>query len=97
MEETKLYSKKGFLELLKNNIKEDDVIVMSAQIEDIKVVPKRNCKTVTFGFAANAFKKEGVKHLMNGETYPAAFCIAKKETLSDEVLEIVKQIENKEK
>lgn len=82
---TQIQNKKGFLTWLENELDDNDVILITTDIEDVSLKKKRNSKQVKFDFAADAFKsKDDVGHIAFRKTPVVAFSVASKEDVSEE-------------
>lgn len=93
---TVTFSKKRFIQFLEQQLDEDDIILMTKDLEgSISVAKKRNVKKITFGFAADAFKQEGVGHIFYGKTPMVAFSICKNTDVSDHVIQMKKESDEK--
>lgn len=88
---TQIFSKDKFIQMLQNELKEDQIIVLTAELEGtISLNKKRNVKKVTFGFAADAFKmKDDIRHFAFGKTPVLAFSVVNREDASDLSLSLV--------
>lgn len=81
---TKIMTKKGFLEFIDKAMKENDIVIWTADLTGSTSVHKKsNQKKVTFSFAADAFKDAGVGHIAFGQTPVVAFSICKKKDVSE--------------
>ena len=85
MSDTKIFTKATFIKLLQAQLEDDQIIVLTGSLEGtISVNTKRNVKKVTFGFAADAFRRKGdIGHFAFGATPAFAFAIVNKEDASD--------------
>jgi hypothetical protein len=92
--DTYIYTKDHFMKWLNKQIDDDEYVVFTSNlVGNVSVNAKRNVKKIQFGLAANAFKNAGdISHLAFGETPCVAVCIAKKESLSDDTLNLLKEI-----
>ncbi len=90
------FSKKRFIQFLEQQLDNDDIILMTQDLEgSLSVAKKRNVKKITFGFAADAFKQEGVGHIAFGKTPMVAFSICKETDVSDQTIQMVKESDEK--
>ena len=89
---THIISKKAFIESLEKQIKDDDVVVLSPDLQNASVKKKKNEKHVTFRFVADTFKQpDDVKHLFFNTTPAVAFLICSLQDLSDETVTLYKE------
>lgn len=81
---TKVYDKRGLIELF-GTLKEDDIILVSGDLDgNIQVFPKKNNKRVPFSFAADAFSRPGdVGHIAFGKTPAIAFIVCRPDEVSE--------------
>lgn len=81
---TKVYDKKGLIELF-GTLKDNDIILVSGDLDgDIQVFPKKNNKRVPFSFAADAFARAGdVGHIIFGQTPAIAFIVCRPDQVSE--------------
>lgn len=90
---TIILTKAGFIKWLEKEVKEDELILMTQDINGTLMYKKRdNAKVVPFAFAANAFKsQDGVDHIAFGKTPVVGFAICKREDLSEQTLKVLKE------
>lgn len=87
---TRIYTKKRFMEFL-SGLKDDDVIMLSGEMEGVEYKKKKNAQTVTMAFAADAFeRKDTVGHFVKMPIW--CFCIMKRENLSEGAQKIYDEI-----
>lgn len=91
---TVVMNKKKLLEWLDKQLTDKQIVLMSQDMTgDVKVSKKRNEKSVTFGFAADAFKtKDCVGHIAFKKTPMVAFSVCEEADVSEETLGIYKKI-----
>lgn len=87
---TKVMNKKKFIEWLDKQITDDQIILLSQDLEgNLTVNKKRNVKKVTFGFAADAFKrKNDIGHFAFGKTPVLAFSVCEKSDVTEETIKL---------
>lgn len=78
---THLYTKKRFMEFL-GGLKDDDVIMLSEELQAAEYSKNKNAQKVTIAFAADAFdRKDTVGHFVKNPTW--CFVILKRDDLSE--------------
>lgn len=86
---TLVFTKKEFIDNLKELIDDDEIILATQNIEGTLEVKKKK-KIIPFGFVASAFKQpDGVGDIYFGKIIPFGFCICKKEFISKETIAAV--------
>ena len=90
---TTLMPKKKFIEWLKGQLSDDDIIVMSREmVGTIQVVKKSNQKHIPFAFIADTFRQaDDINHIIKGETPMVAFAVCKKKDLSADSIKCLKE------
>jgi len=90
---TIIYKKKEFLKWVQNNIKPTDYVFMTMDmVGSVTANEKKNQKSVSFGFAADAWVRKGdVRDLAFRETPSVCFAICAPEYVSDSAKDIYKQ------
>jgi hypothetical protein len=87
---TLVFTKKEFLDNLKELIKDDEIILSTQNIIG-SIELKKKHKVVPFAFLAEAFKeKEGIGDIAFNKVWPFAFCICDKSLVSNEVKQLMK-------
>jgi hypothetical protein len=88
-------SKKRFLEFIEKQIKDDEFVVMSNSLSgQLSANQKRNTKSATFDFAADAFAQKGIGHIYLGKTPVVAICICPPEFISEKTLSEIEKAES---
>lgn len=82
MAETLIFTKKGLIEWLEKNIKDDIVCIASTNNEGVSVNTKKNIRKETFYFANDAIAKGRISHRLNG----VSILLAMKSDVSEEAL-----------
>jgi len=79
---TTVQTKKEFLDMIANTIGDDEVVLWTQNTSVFELKKKLNEKRVSFGFAADAFARDGVGDLMRNRSLFAAI-ICDKSILSE--------------
>lgn len=88
---TTIMNKRKFINWLEKQLTDEQIILMTQDITGtVSVNKKKNEKKVTFGFAADAFKRKGdIGHIAFGQTPMVAFSVCEKTDVSEETLDIL--------
>ena len=88
--DTLVFTKKKFIKWLSTELSDDQVVLMSAELTGSTTLnKKRNEKLITFGLAADAFKrKDDIGHLAFRQTPCVAICICNQGDVSEKTLEV---------
>lgn len=88
---TSIYNKEGFLKALANSIEDDQIILVSQDIDgDVTFLQKRKIKRVPFAFSAEAFKKDqGIGDIGFGEVLTMGICILEPKQASDNIRKLL--------
>lgn len=86
---TTIYKKKEFLKWVQDNIKPTDYVFMTMDmVGSVTANAKKNQKSVSFGFAADAWVRKGdVRDLAFRETPSVCFAVCAPEYVSDSAKE----------
>lgn len=87
---TLVFTKKEFIDNMKELIGDKEIIICTQNIVGTLQVKKKN-KIIPFGFVASAFKhQDGVGDIWFNKVHPFSFCICPPEEVSEETMNAIK-------
>ncbi len=88
---TYIYSKKDFIQFIEEQVDENELIVFTDSFTGLSSTKKKGLQ-VNNQFASQAFKDDGVGHIMRGDTFSLGIQVTKKTSLSAEGIKTFEQI-----
>jgi hypothetical protein len=86
---TTIFTKKEFIQMLQKALNDDQVVLLSRDVVGtLSVNQKKNQKTITFAYAADAFKEsDTIADILSNRVSVCSFAFADRKNISDQSLQ----------